>query len=139
MIRVLDRLALSDLSEASDPFFLQLHKIQAILYFGDGGMFSDEQYLYHRPAQKDGSLSGDQIKDGVEFIRESMRAGRRVLAVGSTGATIVAAYLIEMGMSNDQALDMISREANAKPDVDSLEEINSSLVKRSSITLGHRD
>ncbi len=138
MIRVLDRLMLSDLSEANDPFFLQLHKVQAVLYFGDGGMFSDEYYLYHRPTQRDGTLAQEQVQDGVEFIRESMRAGRRVLAVGGTGATIVAAYLMEMGMSSDQALDMIARDRTAKADAEALEEHHAELRRRSSVTVGHR-
>lgn len=138
MIRVLDRLMLSDLSEANDPFFLQLHKVQAVLYFGDGGMFSDEYYLYHRPTQRDGGLSLEQVQDGVEFIRESMRAGRRVLAVGGTGATIVAAYLMEMGMSSDQALGMIARDRNAKADEETLEEHHAELRRRSGVTVGHR-
>src|SRR6056297_3792705 len=93
---ILERLMLSSLSEANDPFFLKQHDVQAIMYFGDGGMFGDEIKLYHRPALPDGTLDDDMLRDGIDFLRESLRAGRRVLAVGGSGATIVTAYLTEM-------------------------------------------
>ena len=113
MRRVLDRLMLSSLSEANDPFFLQRHEVQAILHFGDGGMFDEEIKLYHRPVPENASLDPEMLKDGITFLKESLAAGRRVLAVGSTGATIVAAYLTEMGFSGAQALQLVSEEQAA--------------------------
>lgn len=136
MHQVLDRLMLSSLSEANDPFFLEHHRVQAILYFGDGGMFSQEYKLYHRAIEtEDGQLAGSQLRDGIEFLRESLRAGRRVLAVGPTGATIVAAYLSEMGFSGAQALKMVSTEGVPKPDPDLLSTHNAELKKRSMTTV----
>ena len=137
MQRILERLMLSDLSEANDSIYLNQYNIQAILYFGDGGMFPDDLKLYHRPTLKDGSLSPEMLKDGIEFLRESLRAGRRVLAVGDSGATIVAAYLAEMGMSHSQAVDMISRDEMRKPDRQSLEFHENELQKRASTSLHH--
>lgn len=137
MQRILDRLMISDLSEANDPIYLDQFGIQAILHFGDGGMFSDEVKLYHRPALADGTLSPEMLRDGVEFLRESLRAGRRVLAVGQAGATIVAAYLAEMGMSHHQALEIISKDRVGKLDQKSLSAHAADLERRSQLTLGH--
>lgn len=134
MIRILDRLMVSDLSEANDPFYLKSHQIQAILYFGDGGMFGDDIKLYHRPALADGTLAPDHLRDGIDFLRESLRAGRRVLAVGSTGATIVAAYLAEMGMSTNQALELLAKGA-PRVQASAIQEHGSELERRSSINL----
>jgi len=127
----------SDLSEANDPFFLEQHEVQSILYFGDGGMFSDDYKLYNRPALPDGSLSPEMLKDGIVFLRESLHAGRRVLAVGRSGVTIVAAYLTEMGMSHQQAMEMIHQDELPEPDYDRLSEHATELQRRSSTTLGH--
>lgn len=137
---ILERLMLSDLSEANDPFFLQQHQIQAILYFGEGGFFGDDTKLYYRPAMPDGSLDHEQLRDGIDFLRESLRAGRRVLAVGPTGATIVAAYLAEMGFSPYQALCMMRQGPGRvpEPDEDSVNEHGEELQRRSSTTLRHR-
>ncbi|CAN5322199.1 hypothetical protein BH09SUM1_BH09SUM1_14110 [soil metagenome] len=140
MQKVLDRLMLSELSEANDPFYLQRNGVQAILYFGKGGMFTDTIKLYNRPTLKDGTLAPEMLRDGIEFLRESLRAGRRVLAVGPTGATIAAAYLAEMGMSSDQALEMLGGERNPQPDVESLFSHASELRRRSEISVhGSRD
>lgn len=138
MKRILDRLMLSDLSEANDQFFLKQHEVQAILYFGSGGMFRDDIKLYYRPALADGSLSPEMVKDGIVFLRESLHVGRRVLAVGQSGATIVAAYLTEMGMSHQQAIEMIGGEDVPPPDVTTVSEHVGELQRRSSATLGHR-
>ncbi|MEQ8822283.1 MAG: hypothetical protein RLY93_18770 [Sumerlaeia bacterium] len=126
MQKILDRLILSDLAEANNPFFLGQHKIQAIMYFGEGGMFPDDLYLYHRPTVKDGKLEDEELRDGIDFLRESLRAGRRVLAVGPTGATIVAAYLNEIGFSNTEAVTMASGSGIPKPDLTSLANHDSS-------------
>jgi len=136
---ILDRLMLSSLSEANDPFFLRSHEIQAILYYGDGGMFGDDVKLYHRPCMPDGSLDDDMLNDGIDFLRESLRAGRRVLAVGTTGATIVAAYLAEMGFSPAQARQMLGQDDLATPHPDSglLDAHANQLTKRSNRTVGH--
>lgn len=140
MQRVLNRLFVADLAEASDPLFLKLHDVQAIMYFGDGGMFSDEIKLYHRRAQPDGTLSKDQLTDGIEFLRESLRAGRRVLAVGKTGATIVTAYLMEMGFNAANALDLLGTGTGSgtKPDEGVVSYHESELERRASIAL-HKD
>ncbi|MBI1290978.1 hypothetical protein GC173_07000 [bacterium] len=138
MKKVLERLILSDLSEANDPFYLERNQIQAILYFGDGGMFSEDIKLYYRAALKDGSLSPEMLKDGIDFLRESLRAGRRVLAVGPTGATIVAAYLSEMGMSIQQAMEMVAQSSPVRVDTGRLSEHQQELQRRSSTTLAHR-
>ncbi|MCB2156507.1 hypothetical protein KQI84_16650 [bacterium] len=136
MQQVLDRLMLSSLSEANDPFFLEHHRVQAILYFGDGGMFSQEYKLYHRPVESgDGHLENNELRDGIEFLHESLRAGRRVLAVGPTGATIVAAYLSEMGFSDAQALQLISTEGVPKPDSEILNAHAKELKKRSTTSV----
>ena len=136
MQQILDRLMLSSLSEANDPFFLEHHRVQAILYFGDGGMFSREYKLYHRAIEStDGTLGGTQLRDGIEFLRESLRAGRRVLAVGPTGATIIGAYLSEMGFSSAQALKMISTDGVPKPDPELLDAHAAELKKRSLISV----
>jgi hypothetical protein len=137
---ILERLMLSDLSEANDPFFLQHHEVQAILYYGDGGMFPDDIKLYNRPAQADGSLAPAQLRDGIDFLRESLRAGRRVLSVGKSGATIVAAYLVEMGFSEAQALQMISESTTSvpRPDAEAVRTLGAELRRRSELTLGHR-
>jgi hypothetical protein len=137
MKRILDRLMLSDLSEASDPFFLDQHEVQAILYFGTGGMFPDDIKLYHHPALSDGSLSPEMLKDGIDFLRESLRTGRRVLAVGASGATIITAYLAEMGMSHSQAVEMLGVHSNIQPDSYLIYSHENELRKRSTITLGH--
>ena len=135
MFRILDRLSLSDLSEANDPFFLKQHKIQAILYFGTGGMFGDDIKLYYRSTQKDGSLSKDQLQDGIDFLRESLRAGRRVLAVGPTGATIVGAYLAEMGFSSPEALKMIRQAQGLRVDEERITQHADELETRGAQTL----
>lgn len=133
MQQILDRLLLSTLSEANDHFFLEHNRIQAILYFGEGGMFSEDFKLYYRPAQKSGTLSLDQLEDGIQFLRESLRAGRKVLAVGPTGATIVAAYLTEMGMGTDQAINMVNCKGLPKPDTGLLDKHQVELQRRSKI------
>lgn len=140
MKRVLDRLLLSDLSEANDPFFLENHDVQAILYFGSGGIFGEETKLYYRPALPDGTLDSGMLRDGVDFLRESLRAGRRVLAVGPTGATIAAAYLAEMGFSTAQALLLLGDTARSgvRPDTGVLCDHAADLQRRSRVTLGHR-
>jgi hypothetical protein len=114
---ILDRLILSSLSEASDPFFLAHHRVEAILYFGAGGLFPEDLKFYHR--QLDGpSLSEEELRDGVMFLRESLRAGRRVVAVGETGATIVVAYLSEMGFGMAQSLQMVNDGSGRTPEAD---------------------
>jgi len=133
MRRILDRLMFSSLSEANDPFFLSRHDVQAILYFGDGGMFPEDIKLYHRPALEDGSLNPELLRDGVLFLKESLAAGRRVLAVGSTGGTMVAAYLTEMGFSSAQALEMVTEEIEV--DADSIDAHAERLRLRSEIKL----
>lgn len=135
MQRILDRLYLSSLSEANDPFFLKQHRIQAILYFGSGGMFGDDIKLYYRPANKDGSLGKEHLRDGVDFLRESLLAGRRVLAVGASGATIVGAYLAEMGFSSPEAMRLINQVAGLKADESRLSEHAQDLEKRAMQTL----
>ncbi|MCC6548273.1 hypothetical protein IT570_14010 [Candidatus Sumerlaeota bacterium] len=137
MQKILDRLYLSSLSEANDPFFLKQHRIQAILYFGNGGMFGDDIKLYHRAANKDGSLGKEHLRDGTDFLRESLRAGRRVLAVGPSGATIVGAYLAEMGFSSPEAMRLISQVAGLKADAARLSEHADDLEKRAAQSL-HR-
>ncbi|MDK2970721.1 MAG: hypothetical protein PWP23_476 [Candidatus Sumerlaeota bacterium] len=140
MRQILDRLILSDLGQANDPFFLSQNDVQAILYFGDGGMFPDDIKLYHRPALPDGTLTTEMLRDGVVFLRESLAAGRRVLAVGPTGATIVAVYLTEMGFSPAQAIQMLAeaRDLGISPDISLLNEHNEAMQRRSHTTLGHR-
>lgn len=135
MQRILDRLYLSSLSEANDPFFLKQHRIQAILYFGSGGMFGDDIKLYYRLANKDGSLGKEHLRDGVDFLRESLLAGRRVLAVGASGATIVGAYLAEMGFSSPEAMRLINQVAGLKADESRLSEHAQDLEKRAMQTL----
>jgi hypothetical protein len=139
MHQILDRLILSDLGQANDPFFLHQHDVQAILYFGDGGLFPDDIKLYYRPAQADGTLTVDMLRDGVTFLRESLAAGRRVLAVGPSGATIVAAYLTEMGFSPAQSIQMLAgvHDRGLTPDVSSLSEHAEDLQRRSRLSLGH--
>ncbi len=137
MQQILDRLLVSTLSEANDHFFLEHNRIQAILYFGEGGMFSEDFKLYHRPAKKGGKLSLDQLEDGIAFLRESLRAGRKVLAVGPTGASIVAAYLTEMGMGTDQAIKMVSCDGIPKPDASILDKHSVELKRRSTVRV-HR-
>lgn len=134
---VLERLILSDLSEANDPFFLKMHEIQAIMYFGEGGMFGDDIKLYHEPVPS-GNLTKEHLRTGIDFLRESLRAGRRVLAVGQTGATIVAAYLVEMGFSDAQALQMTGQGRNPRPDAECIAGHQAELKRRASITLAHR-
>lgn len=130
MQRILDRLYLSSLSEANDPFFLKQNRIQAILYFGTGGMFGEDTKLYYRTTQKDGSLTKENLKDGIDFLRESLRAGRRVLAVGPSGATIVGAYLAEMGFSSPEAMRLINQAAGLSADKERLAEHATELEKR---------
>lgn len=140
MIRILDRLMLSDLSEANDPFYLQRHDIQAIVYFGDGGMFPDDIKLFHKSADgAKGTLTAAQLRDGITFLRESLRSGRRVLAVGRNGATIVASYLTEMGFSPAQARQMFAEEGVPLPDEETVRTYATELQKRAAVTLGHRD
>lgn len=139
MHRVLDRLMLSDLSEANDPYFLEQHDVQAVLHFGDGGMFPDDIKLYHRVPESGSGLTPQELRDGVEFLRESLRAGRRVLAVGGSGATITAAYLSEMGFSTAQSIQMLQAATGASPgpDTKSLKQHERELRRRSEATLGH--
>lgn len=118
MRAVLDRLLLSDLSEANDPFFLQHHRVEAVLYFGNGGLFPEDIKLYHRPQPPKGELSAEDLGDGIVFLRESLSAGRRVLAVGPTGATIVVAYLVEMGFGSAQALQLVGEGRGSAPSPD---------------------
>lgn len=134
---ILERLILSDLSEANDPFFLNHHGVEAILYFGQGGMFPEDIKLYHRNTPKESGLEATQLRDGIEFLRESLRAGRRVLAVGPTGATIVAAYLTEMGFSGAQALQMVSegRGQAPRPQEQTLDEHAADMERRRSVNL----
>jgi hypothetical protein len=138
MQRILERLILSDLSEANDPFYLERHGIQAILYYGDGGFFPEDIKLYCKPTLPDGTLSPEMLNDGIEFLRESLRAGRRVLAVGKSGATIVAAYLAEMGMSTQQALELLGQAGQTRVDSERLQQHEAELQRRSSTTLAHR-
>jgi len=136
---VLDRLMLSSLSEASDPFFLTQHRVEAIMYFGDGGLFPEDLKLYHRNSNDDGSISPEMLRDGIEFLRESLRAGRRVLAVGDSGATIVIAYLAEMGFSAAQALRMVGTGRDVpEPDAAQISSLQAELDRRRTVTLGHR-
>lgn len=136
---VLDRLMLSSLSEANDPFFLRQHRVEAVMHFGSGGIFPDDLKLYHRPANSDGSISPEMLRDGIEFLRESLRAGRRVLAVGPSGSTIVTAYLAEMGFSAAQALRMVGTGNDIPgPDVSQIETLEAELDRRRTTTLGHR-
>jgi len=138
---ILDRLILSSLSEANDPFFLSQHDIQAIMYFGNGGMFPDDIKLYHREAGPGGYLTPEMLSDGIEFLRESLCAGRRVLAVGATGATITTAYLAEMGFGSAQALNMVGRgDSDNEPEPDELcvEYHTQELARRRSSTLNHK-
>jgi hypothetical protein len=133
MMQVLERLLVSSLSEANDQFFLARNEVQAILYFGEGGMFSEEYKLYHRPTGKGGKLSQDQLEDGISFLRESLRAGRKVLAAGPTGVTIVAAYLCEMGMGLDQAVTMVSGRDVPPPDTTMLDRHEVELKRRAAV------
>jgi len=127
---ILDRLILSSLSEASDPFFLVHHRIESILYFGDGGMFPEDLKLYYR-SMAGPTLSESELRDGIMFLRESLRAGRRVLAVGNTGATIVVAYLSEMGFGQAQALQMVNDGNGLTPMADpSLTEMHWKEIER---------
>lgn len=128
MKRILDRLMICDLSEANDPTFLGIYKVQAILHFGQGGMFPDDIKLYHRDVR--GALSDADLRDGVDFLRESMRNGRRVLAVGASGATIVGTYLTEMGFSAAQASQMVHGA-----DVHAMSAHEETLQRRSGVTL----
>jgi hypothetical protein len=114
MFVILDRLMLSSLSEANDPFFLEQNEIEAILYFGEGGMFSEEYRLYSRK-HNDRELDSEDLKDGITFLKESLSKGRRVLAVGETGATLIVAYLIEMGFGSAQALQMVRDSSSSAP------------------------
>lgn len=114
---ILDRLILSSLAEASDPFFLAHHRVESILYFGEGGMFPEDLKLYYRNMSGP-VLSESELRDGVMFLRESLRAGRRVVDVGETGATIVVAYLAEMGFGMAQALQMINDGSGRTPEAD---------------------
>ncbi len=137
MEKILDRLMLAELAEAHDPLFLERHAIQAILYFGEGGLFPEDIKLYHRPTVS-GALSDEQLRDGVEFLRESLRAGRRVLVIGPTGATIVAAYLTEVGFSSERALGMVTERRTPRPDLGLLRAHAARLEQRSAASLyGH--
>lgn len=131
---VLDRLMLSSLSEANDPFFLEQNEIEAILYFGQGGIFNDDIKLYHRSCEKDGHLTDEELRDGIIFLRETLGKGLRVLAVSQTGATILTVYLTEMGFSMAQALQMIGKSANdPQPDMDTLRSHESKMEIRRNI------
>ena len=132
MKAVLDRLMISDLSEANDPLFLSIHKVQSILYFGDGGMFPEDLKVYYRHTRMTGRLDDAELRDGVDFLRESLRAGRRVLAVGPTGSTLVAAYLAEVGYSATKARLMIGGDGSPKPDQTLLEAHAAGLEARGS-------
>lgn len=134
---ILDRLLLASLSDAHDPFALERHAVQSILYFGDGGLFPEEIKLYHRPVGSGEAMSDDQLDDGIEFLRESLRAGRRVLAVGTTGATIAAAYLLETGFNRQQALRLVAGEG-PKPDLDRIQQHETRLRQRATTSL-HND
>jgi len=131
---------LSDLCEANDPFFLKEHDVQAILYFGEGGMFPDDIKLYMRSLGPGNRLTPELLRDGIDFLRESLRAGRRVLAVGSSGATIVGGYLSEMGFGTAQAIAMI-RESHGRipsPDAAQVEAHSRNLEQRGRMSLNHR-
>jgi hypothetical protein len=130
MEQILDRLLLSDLSEASDPVTLGIYRVQAILYFGDGGFFPEDIKLYHRPVGPGGQVSNEQLQDGVEFLRECLRTGRRVLVVGGIGATMISAYLIETGFSFEQALRLVAGGHSPRPDLTRLREHASELLRR---------
>ena len=139
MHRVLDRLLLSSLSEANDPFFLKAHGVQAIIHFGEGGMFGDDIKLYHRSSEHEGHLTDEELADGIDFLRESLRAGRRVLAVGANGATLVAAYLSEMGFGAAQALEMTGAgQGSPEADEECLAHHEQVLRARSRASLNHR-
>ncbi|MDX2177754.1 MAG: dual specificity protein phosphatase [Candidatus Sumerlaeia bacterium] len=138
MVKILERLYLCSLGEASDPYYLARNQVQAILHFGCGGMFPEEIKLYHRPVQDESALPPADLRDGVDFLRESLRHGRRVLAVGRSGATITAAYLTEMGFSPAQALSMIESAGGPTPNLEQVSALGSELERRSSISLGHR-
>lgn len=133
---ILDRLMLSTLSEANDPFFLAQNEIEAILYFGEGGMFSDEFKLYSRE-NSESELTTADLQDGITFLKESLSKGRRVLAVGQTGATIVIAYLTEMGFSSAQALQMLRDSGNnsPKPNMNSVREHENLLQQRRNVKI----
>lgn len=137
MEQILDRLLLSDLSEASDPVTLGVHRVQAILYFGDGGFFPEDIKLYHRPVGPGGGISNEQMQDGVEFLRECLRTGRRVLVVGGIGATIIAAYLTETGFSLEQALRLVTGGHSPRPDPARLREHVAELRRRAEQTVPH--
>ncbi|MEO8376395.1 MAG: hypothetical protein ABI579_01890, partial [Candidatus Sumerlaeota bacterium] len=72
----------------------------------------------------------EHLRDGADFLRESLRAGRRVLAVGPSGATIVGAYLAEMGFSSPEAMRLINQVAGLKADNEQLSEHAEELEKR---------
>jgi len=132
MHAVLERLMVSSLSEASDPLFLEDYEVEAILYYGSGGVFPDNIKLYHRKLSAK-EITESELQDGITFLRESLSKGRRVLAVGQTGATIVTAYLTEMGFSTVQALQMMGTGVNdPKPDTESLESHDNLLRQRAS-------
>jgi hypothetical protein len=134
MYVVLDRLMLSSLSEANDPFFLEQNNVEAILYFGEGGMFPEDYKLYHRSCEKDGVITEEELLDGIAFLKESLGKGRRVLAVGQTGATIITAYLTEMGFSSAQALRMVGEsQYEPKPDQNALRTHESELEVRRNV------
>lgn len=137
MEQILDRLLLSDLSEASDPITLGIHRVQAILYFGDGGIFPEDIKLYHRPLGPGGHVSNEQLQDGVEFLRESLRTGRRVLVVGGIGATMIVAYLTETGFSLEQALRLVAGGHSPRPDLHRLRAHSAELLRRAEQTLPH--
>jgi hypothetical protein len=135
MQQILERLIVSDLSEASDPFFLSLHRVQAILYFGEGGMFGEDTKLYHHSIPSSRGVNADEILDGIEFLRESLRFGRRVLAVGTNGATIAAAYLTEMGFSSASALQLFQNGNCPKPDSQAVFMHCAEIDRRSKLTV----
>lgn len=135
MEQILDRLLLASLSDAHDPFAIERNEVQSILYFGDGGLFSDDIKLYHRTVSGKGTLTDDELNDGVEFLRESLRAGRRVLAVGATGATIVTAFLMESGFSSREALRIVTAGEAPKPDVARVRQHEALLEQRAAVSL----
>lgn len=132
MERILDRILLSDLCEASDPFFLERNAIEAILYFGEGGMFPDDIKLYHRPTGPGGKLDPEQLADGIEFLREILRTGRTVLVIGATGATILTAFLTEMGFKPDRAQRMVTGPGVPKPEAEALAAHRAEMERRRS-------
>lgn len=92
------------------------HSVDMQLEYDSGSMGFGLDHHCHLPTVDDEAPSHDHVLSGIQFIEDAVREGGKVYVHCASGVgrspTLVAAYLVNTGMSLDEALSLI---VNARP------------------------